>query len=210
MKQEQTLSRKDRYRQKRMASFVTPCVECLDVGSVQMPNPYLQNASLTGLDLQEGQLPSNYAKLVVGDACQLTSLFGEEAFDAICAGELIEHLLDPNLFLREAYKALRKDGILVLSTPNPNSIYERLLTLNLSRKYFYCKEHVCLYPQRWMIRMLELAGFSDVRVISGGLSLPGVLCNIPFPRPWAEYAVYAARKTSADATSAALQHGNER
>lgn len=40
-------------------------------------------------------------------------------FDAIFAGELIEHLDNPGLFLGNAARSLRPGGILLLTTPNP-------------------------------------------------------------------------------------------
>lgn len=42
-------------------------------------------------------------------------------FDTIFAGELIEHLKNPGLFLESAAKALKENGHIVLSTPNTYS-----------------------------------------------------------------------------------------
>ena len=140
--------------------------------------------------------------LVLLQACNYTSTkqfniaypFKENEFDAVTAGEIIEHLENPNLFLKGAYNILKAGGTLVLSTPNPNSIWERILTLNLSRKYFYDPEHFNLYPQRWLIRILERNGFKNIKVYSGGLTVPFFNKNIYFPRPWAEYTVISAEK----------------
>lgn len=43
----------------------------------------------------------------------------ERRFDAIVAGELIEHLENPGLFLRNMRRHLAERGVLILSTPNP-------------------------------------------------------------------------------------------
>jgi 2-polyprenyl-3-methyl-5-hydroxy-6-metoxy-1,4-benzoquinol methylase len=43
-------------------------------------------------------------------------------FDVIIAGELIEHLDNPGLFLDKVKSHLKKDGVLILTTPNSNSI----------------------------------------------------------------------------------------
>lgn len=45
------------------------------------------------------------------------TLFKDDSMDYIVAGELIEHLDQPKLFLQEAFRILKPDGILALSTP---------------------------------------------------------------------------------------------
>lgn len=43
-------------------------------------------------------------------------------FDVVFAGELIEHLISPGSFLQSAKRALKKDGIIILTTPNTFSV----------------------------------------------------------------------------------------
>lgn len=44
--------------------------------------------------------------------------FENESFDAVHAGELIEHVIYPPTFLMEVRRILKPDGVLVLTTPN--------------------------------------------------------------------------------------------
>lgn len=99
------------------------------------------------------------------------------------AGEILEHLEAPVDFLRRCCGLLTQGGLMVLSTPNPNSPVERLLTITMSRRFFYTSEHVCIYPQRWLVRMMENAGFRGIRLYSGGFPVP-LIGLVPFPRPW--------------------------
>ena len=54
----------------------------------------------------------NYA---VGDVYD--TQFPDRSFDYVVAGELIEHLEEPEKFIKEAYRILDDGGILALSTP---------------------------------------------------------------------------------------------
>lgn len=185
----------EHYRLKKMAALARGKSKLLDIGYAAMPNPYLQNSEVYGLDLNKPvQLPTNYIKIFQGNVFDLPKPFEENSFDAILAGEIIEHLEQPVEFLRLCNKTLKPGGLLVISTPNPNSIWEQILTLNLSRSFFFDPEHVCLYPQRWLIRMFELANFEKVKICSGGIKLPYTLTNIPFPRPWAEFTIVSGIK----------------
>lgn len=48
-------------------------------------------------------------------------------FDAVVANEVIEHLYNPDFFLREIKKVLKDDGILILGTPNMSYWFNRVL-----------------------------------------------------------------------------------
>jgi 2-polyprenyl-3-methyl-5-hydroxy-6-metoxy-1,4-benzoquinol methylase len=54
---------------------------------------------------------------IFGDAENLDKYVNEK-FDVCVAGELIEHLANPGLFLQSVYKVLEDDGRLILTTPN--------------------------------------------------------------------------------------------
>jgi ubiquinone/menaquinone biosynthesis C-methylase UbiE len=47
--------------------------------------------------------------------------FPSESFDFILCSEVIEHLYKPEKALKDMYKILKKDGYLILTTPNPDN-----------------------------------------------------------------------------------------
>jgi 2-polyprenyl-3-methyl-5-hydroxy-6-metoxy-1,4-benzoquinol methylase len=53
--------------------------------------------------------------------------FPDEFFDAVTAGEIIEHIFDTDFFLEEIKRVLKSGGKLILSTPNVASLGRRLL-----------------------------------------------------------------------------------
>ncbi len=50
----------------------------------------------------------------------------DESFDAVFAGEIIEHLIDTDGFLSEIARVLRRGGIAVVTTPNLASLENRI------------------------------------------------------------------------------------
>lgn len=59
------------------------------------------------------------------------------SFDIVYAGEVIEHLFNPDVFVREVYRILKIDGIFVISTPNINNWLSRLIFPLGSYPVFY-------------------------------------------------------------------------
>lgn len=169
----------ENYRLKKLANLVSHCESILDIGCAQYPNIFLSNTNVTGLDICNAEMPSNYTNFIQGDLSSINK--NELQIDAIIAGEILEHLEEPIKFLNECFSLLKPGGILVLSTPNPHSIIESLLTITLSKNYFYTQDHIMLFPQRWLIRMLEIAHFTQVKLFSGGFPFP-LIGLIPFPR----------------------------
>lgn len=176
-----------------MAMFTTGN-KIADIGFAQMPNPFLQGKVVLGIDPEAKVKNEIYTHVFQGTLETFIRQSPSEKFDTVIAGELLEHLDNPMQFLRECYALLNENGRLVLSTPNPNSFIERLLTFTLNRKFFYTKDHLMLFPQRWLIRMIEDVGFKDVKLYSGGFPIP-FYGLIPFPRVWCYQTIAVAKKT---------------
>lgn len=185
MSEKNRVLRLERLRLKRMAKFASDRAVVADVGFRQCANPFLTADQVIGIDPNSvaDDKVYNYSEVFSGTLADYISEKGAEAFDVVLAGELIEHLETPVDFLRQCYASLKPGGRVVLSTPNPISPIECFLTLILSRRYFYTNEHVILIPQRWLIRIMEMAGFTNVKLYSGGFPLP-IVGLIPFPRTW--------------------------
>jgi SAM-dependent methyltransferase len=179
------------YRQKLLAKYTKKFNVVLDIGFAEIPNKYLKNKIVIGLDLKHVPKPINYTNVIFGDANSLTNLFDESSIESICAGELFEHIYNPIEFLRNCHFVLKPNGRMVISTPNPYHLFEVISTIFLSKKIFYDPEHVCIYPQRWLIRMFEIAGFKNVIVKSGGINIP-LIGDVRFPRLIAEFSFVIA------------------
>ena len=94
-------------------------IELLEAGCGSICKIPLDNdITITGIDISEKQLERNN-KLdikVLGDI--QTYHFQEEAYDVIACRFVLEHLKEPAKALNNLCRALRKDGILILTVPN--------------------------------------------------------------------------------------------
>lgn len=95
---------------------------------------------VVGLDLVESDvkrmIDAGY-EVQVGNA-ETFSI--DEKFDVIVAGELVEHLSNPGLFLRRCRQHLAEDGKVIITTPNPRR-FHMLLWYALGRHENANQEH---------------------------------------------------------------------
>lgn len=94
----------------------------------------ISNKGVYGIDIKIKKAFKNFVR---GDAQFMP--FKSKIFDSIIAGELIEHLNDPEGFLLECKRIIRKGGVLIITTPNKKSWVNRLL------KSSFHPEHVSLF-----------------------------------------------------------------
>lgn len=82
-------------------------------------------SGLTGMDVYD-DVHSDRFEFVRGDVTERLP-FEDGTFECVVAGEIIEHVPDPDSFLREIRRVLRPRGTLVISTPNMVSWANRVL-----------------------------------------------------------------------------------
>ena len=91
----------------------------------------------------------------------------DASFDAVWAGEVIEHVADTARWLSEVRRVLRPHGKLLLSTPDHGPLSR--LRLGLSRTAFEShfdpfSDHLRFYTREMLVRVLEDFRFESVRV----------------------------------------------
>jgi 2-polyprenyl-3-methyl-5-hydroxy-6-metoxy-1,4-benzoquinol methylase len=84
--------------------------------------------------------------------------------DLVTGSEVIEHLVDPRRTIRAAFDALAPGGVVLFSTANESSLARVLRGADWG---YFMPGHVVLWSARTLRRLLEDAGFADVRVAAG-------------------------------------------
>ena len=90
-----------------------------------------------------------------------------EPVDVVSALEVLEHMIDTDGFLRRVYDILKPNGWMLISTPNINSLRNRV-TVPLGRypmglEYRTVIHHVRLYNPTVLEQHLYASGFTNVR-----------------------------------------------
>lgn len=101
--------------------------------------------------------------------------FSDAEFDAVWAGEVIEHVPDTAGWLSELRRVLRPGGVLLLSTPDHGPLSVLASALRPRRLDAWLdprSDHVRFYTRRTLAALLDDFGFVAVDVRgSGGLPL---------------------------------------
>lgn len=156
------------YRNKKElvdALGITPETRVLDVGFVgqavtnvdsQWPHALLKakTTHLYGLDLEFDTTeypPPHYLE------ASAESFAFPEPFDLIFAGDLIEHLSNPGLFLDSCRRALKSGGRLVITTPNAFNFFTLIEKITHEEPNVN-KDHTLYFNPRVMAVLFEKNG----------------------------------------------------
>jgi 2-polyprenyl-3-methyl-5-hydroxy-6-metoxy-1,4-benzoquinol methylase len=94
---------------------------------------------LSGIDYSETQIaharrrPYEFAQCNVENGLP----FADSSYDLIFCGELIEHLYNPDAFVEECYRVIAPGGYLIITTPNLQAWYNRILFVVGVQPLFY-------------------------------------------------------------------------
>jgi len=117
--------------------------------------------TLIGLDLSAEGLEAcrrlgKATNIVLGDACQIETL-PNAPFERIVAGEIIEHVPNPNEMLVNMQRFLAPDGRLIVTTPNAFSLRKQLRVM--AGKESVHRDHVCYFSHRTLAQLLRMSGY---------------------------------------------------
>jgi 2-polyprenyl-3-methyl-5-hydroxy-6-metoxy-1,4-benzoquinol methylase len=94
--------------------------------------------------------------------------FDSASFSFIHFSHLIEHVPDPFGFLIEVKRILRKNGFVIITTPNIDGLQARLFKTSWRSAI---PDHLVLFSKQTLVKILEKAGFSVHKIVTwGGLA----------------------------------------
>jgi len=131
-----------------------------------------------GSGLEIGRESAKYAYRELGLDVKQGSLysydFGTERFNAVAMIEVIEHLEDPAQALGRIRNLLHQDGLLLVTTPNFDSLFRRLF--GSGWWVINCEdEHIVLFNIATLRAMLESTGYEIVDWYMQGIDVIGMI-----------------------------------
>lgn len=93
--------------------------------------------------------------------------FDDSSFDVVTAFEIIEHLIFPELFIREIQRILKPGGVFCGSTPNVTRIKNRLQFLMGKTPFFDDTAHLRYFSYHSLTELLKRF-YSDIHITPFG------------------------------------------
>lgn len=117
-------------------------------------------SSCIGIDINEKGFAilrkNGFSNVRYGDAECLEEYFTEATF-VVVAGEVLEHINNPGLFLEAAFKILKPTGKILITAPNAFFVV-RILALLFRREYVH-RDHVFYFSAKTISCLLERYGY---------------------------------------------------
>jgi 2-polyprenyl-3-methyl-5-hydroxy-6-metoxy-1,4-benzoquinol methylase len=133
-----------------------------------------RNWDVEGVEISQKAI--HYARDVLGLAIQPGPLekvgFPEGEFDVVSGFYVIEHLPQPMEFLKECYRVLKLEGILLLRYPHTTPIKNLLRFFGIKNKLYDLPAHLSDFSPEMIQQCLEKAGFKRCQHFIGGHTLP--------------------------------------
>jgi 2-polyprenyl-3-methyl-5-hydroxy-6-metoxy-1,4-benzoquinol methylase len=166
------------YLKNRLLDFIHKSSKILDAGCGSR-NQLISRKTvelLIGCDIDECSIKEN-GDISVGIMSNTEEMgFRENTFDLIMSFDMIEHLKNPQAFIKNASKSLKQGGVIFLVTPNRNSIFgiaarvipykiKVHLTRSISESPTSNKVHwYRLNCPSSMVKALASNGFDNIRI----------------------------------------------
>src|SRR5580700_1790216 len=173
----QSLSEVDDFTEDRYAQFVRHLPHnvkaVLDVGcntgrGGAVLRRLLPKMKIDGLDCVQERLNGIADQIYDRLICSFTNAVDLESgsYDVVVAGEFLEHVPPEQVYstLCEFFRLLRLRGRLLMTTPNPRSLKNKLKNLSVLLEPSHVTQH---YPERLGRRLMDI-GFSNITVLGSG------------------------------------------
>ncbi|MCL5434972.1 MAG: class I SAM-dependent methyltransferase [Patescibacteria group bacterium] len=89
------------------------------------------NARVYGIDINEEAVKKSNKNGLIAQIADIEQKlpYRNESFNSVLCVQMIEHLINPDFFLTESKRVLKKNGLLIITTPNLAAWFNRIILL---------------------------------------------------------------------------------
>lgn len=92
------------------------------------------------------------------------SRFADQAYEIVCAFQVMEHVEQPVAFIQTLKKATKKDGVIFIEVPNLNDPLMKVWDIPVYQKFFYHSAHLHYFTETSLRQVAQKAGFSPEQI----------------------------------------------
>jgi 2-polyprenyl-3-methyl-5-hydroxy-6-metoxy-1,4-benzoquinol methylase len=158
-----------RDRLKEIVPYLSVSTELLEVGASS--GQFLVNikdrvARVNAIELDKACCAFMSAELGIEADSEFLreSKFADQQYDVICAFQVLEHVEDPVVFLRELRQSAKKGATLFIEAPNLNDPLLSIWNVEAYQKFFYHSAHLHYFTETSLKKAAMLAGFSEAQI----------------------------------------------
>lgn len=134
-------------------------------------------------------------------------LFQKNSFDVICCFQVLDHIVDPNAFLKECYAILKKGGLALffnhdIEAAQATLFGERSPIIDIEHTYLYSKKTMRLIFEKHKFNVLKLASALNIHAFSYWIRLT------PMPKKIKPYLLSILDKVGLGRINIKLPAGN--
>lgn len=115
-----------------------------------------------GLDIRKKNVDDLNNLLVEAHCCKLEDYFTERVFDVISLMDVLEHVPYPLEFIKCLKRNLKKEGVVIVSCPNSESMSWKIMNKNSCNPYWQEIEHFHNFSKTNLIKLFVQAEFTPV------------------------------------------------
>lgn len=156
-------------RLSEVVPYLSPSTDLLEVGASS--GQFLVNikdrvASVNAIELDRACC--DFLKMELGieaDSEYLReSRFSNCRYDVLCSFQVLEHVPDPVVFLRELLESAKKGATMFIEVPNLHDPLLSVWNVTSYQKFFYHAAHLHYFTEESLRKTARLAGFSEAQI----------------------------------------------
>jgi len=121
---------------------------------------------LVGVEYFSERLPQNFSNVryINGDWQELSKYFKKNSVDILVSSQCLEHVKNDLSAINEAYKILKKGGVVILNTPNRRRLVRAIIEMFTGPRKFPYWEHFREYTKNDLLDLINKSKFKKYKI----------------------------------------------